>query len=250
MLQKHPEIFEIEFERYIEPFLGGGSVFFALLPQNACLSDVNVELVATYTAIRDDWQGVESILRVHQARHSKEHYYEVRRAIPSEKVKQAARFIYLNRTCWNGLYRVNLKGEFNVPIGTKTNVIWEGELEKVSKALSGVDIKACDFEERIDNAGSGDLVFVDPPYTVHHNMNGFLKYNQNLFSWQDQIRLRDAVARAHTRGAKIIVTNAAHSSVVELYKGVGVISETERLSVISGKNAGRGRQAEILIRCC
>ncbi|GLO76574.1 site-specific DNA-methyltransferase (adenine-specific) [Phaeobacter italicus] len=224
-------------------------MFFALRPDQALLSDLNAELVNTYVSIRDEWRSVETHLREHQASHSKEHYYKVRGDIPEGDAEKAARFIYLNRTCWNGLYRVNLKGEFNVPIGTKTKVFIEGELESVSLSLKGANIKNCDFEERLNESGTGDLVFVDPPYTVHHNMNGFLKYNQNLFSWEDQIRLRDAVVRASERGAKVLVTNAAHYSVIDLYDGVGEMSETDRLSVISGKSSGRGRQAEILVKC-
>ncbi|MCP4319948.1 MAG: hypothetical protein GY789_29200 [Hyphomicrobiales bacterium] len=112
-------------------------------------------------------------------------------------------------TCWNGLYRVNRKNEFNVPIGTKTNVVLANDdFHGTSRALLGADILCQDFEATLDGTGPNDFVFVDPPYTVKHNFNGFLKYNDKIFSWSDQLRLRDVVLRAVRRGAFVLVTNA------------------------------------------
>lgn len=105
--------------RYFEPFLGSGAIFFHLSPKGAVLSDSNTDLIKTYQAIRDDWEAVLFLLELHHRKHCKDYYYSIRSSEPSDKVEAAARFIYLNRTCWNGLYRVNLKGKFNVPIGTK-----------------------------------------------------------------------------------------------------------------------------------
>ena len=192
--------------RYIEPFLGGGAVFFHTLPDSAILSDANSRLIETYNAIKSDWQRVYSALQQMQRDHSKEYYYIERARKRRTPYSRAAQFLYLNRTCWNGLYRENLKGEFNVPIGTKSKVIFENEdFSEISIALRDAEVICCDFEETIDRAGRGDLIFADPPYTVAHNLNGFVKYNQNIFSWSDQERLRDCLCSAASRGAQVVL---------------------------------------------
>jgi DNA adenine methylase len=237
------------FDRYVEPFFGGGALFFHMAPRSAVLADINAELIQTYQAVRDDWQAVESKLAEHADRHCEDYYYEVRSARCQGAIGQAARFLYLNRTCWNGLYRVNRNGQFNVPIGTKTKVLIENELRSVSAALAGVTLRVADFAATMADVGAGDFVYVDPPYTVKHNVNGFLKYNRTLFSWEDQVRLRDEVTAASSRGAKILVSNAAHESVVSLYADVGEVLTLERASVIAGTNLGRKREQEILVKC-
>ena len=235
--------------KYIEPFLGSGAVYFALRPAQAVLSDANFELINTYQAIKDDPKIIECLLREHQRQHSKDYYYKMRNYKPRCEYRMAARFIYLNRTCWNGLYRVNLSGKFNVPIGTKSAVTMEtdnwstmAELLKPAKLICG------DFENSIEMAEKDDVVFADPPYTVKHNLNGFIKYNDALFSWGDQIRLRDAVLRAKRRGARVIVTNAHHASIRELYQNKFILEPVERASVLAGSSAHRGRYEELLIR--
>lgn len=232
---------------YIEPFLGGGAVFFHLAPTPAVLSDVNPRLIETYQAIKDDWASVEKSLRAHQANHSKDYYYEERSRVRRKAHTRAAQFLYLNRTCFNGLYRENLKGVFNVPIGTKTKVLMDDDdFCGASQLLAGASLVCCDFEVTIDRAQNGDLVFIDPPYTIAHNNNGFLKYNQSIFSWQDQERLHRAIVRAASRGARVIVTNADHDSVRELYSDFGAPKTVHRSSVISGSNSSRGRATEVL----
>lgn len=236
--------------RYIEPFLGGGAIFFSTAPARAILSDLNPKLVELYHTIRDEPATVSALLQFHQQAHCKEHYYETRSAKFTSAAERAAQFLYLNRSCWNGLYRENLKGEFNVPIGTKTTIWCESDdFSAVSAALQQADIRCSDFEATIDEAGAGDFLFVDPPYTTAHNFNGFVKYNQKIFSWQDQVRLRDSVVRASSRGAKVVVTNADHGSVSELYNDVGRHDRVSRASVISGKASGRQATTELLIRC-
>ena len=234
--------------RYIEPFLGSGAVFFALQPTKALLSDANFELINTYAAIRDNPGRISELLRVHQRRHSTEYYYMMRDYRPRCEYRMAARFLYLNRTCWNGLYRVNLSGKFNVPIGTKSSVnLATDDWLAVSKILKPVELVCGDFEDSIETARKGDLVFADPPYTVKHNYNGFIKYNDALFSWNDQIRLRDAILRAQNRGATVIVTNAHHESVRQLYEKNFVLEPVVRASVLAGSAIHRGRFEELLI---
>lgn len=233
--------------RYIEPFLGGGAVFFHLRPAAAILSDVNSRLIATYRAIRDEWQLVQSSLGDFQAQHSKEFYYAERKRQYEASHLRAAQFLYLNRTCFNGLYRENLKGEFNVPIGTKTQVILpDDDFERASRLLAAAELKVSDFEAVVAEADDGDLVFVDPPYTTAHNCNGFLKYNQTIFTWDDQKRLKSAISGAKARGARVVLTNADHESIRNLYEGLGTPQVVSRRSVIAGSASSRRVTTEAL----
>lgn len=233
--------------RYIEPFLGGGAVFFHLKPKSAILADVNPRLIEVYKAVRDDWEKVERELQRMQKLHCKEFYYQERARKRRAPYAKAAQFIYLNRTCWNGLYRENLKGEFNVPIGTKSKVIFEDEdFLEISNLLRNAEIMACDFEETISHAQKGDLVFIDPPYTTAHNLNGFVKYNQRIFQWEDQVRLRESVLGAAERGARVVLTNADHESIHDLYLGLGKYISMGRASLISGSGKHRGATSEAL----
>lgn len=236
--------------RYIEPFLGGGAAFFANLPVRAVLSDSNKRLIELYIAIRDQADIFEALLRNHAKLHSKEYYYTVRATQFKTPVGRAAQFLYLNRTCFNGLYRENLKGQFNVPIGTKQTVIFDSDdFKSWSVALSNCWLGFRDFEEAIDEATEGDFIFVDPPYTVRHNMNGFVKYNQNIFAWEDQVRLRNALGRAVERGAIFAMTNADHESIKDLYAGFGIHRPLQRYSVIAGSSAHRAKSTELLVTC-
>ena len=235
--------------RYLEPFLGGGSIFFHIEPQKAILSDLNEDLINAYIVIRENWFDLYAILKKYNKKHSENFYYQIRSSKPRTSLNRAARFVYLNRTCWNGLYRVNKKGVFNVPIGTKTTVILEEDnFENLSNILKLANIEACDFEITINKAEENDFIFIDPPYTVKHNLNGFVKYNETIFSWQDQIRLRKVIARAIDRGAKVLVTNANHKSIEQLDKGCGKMFLLNRASVIAGKSEARGIYSELAIK--
>jgi len=243
----HGDLFPRAYGRYIEPFLGSAAVFFFLQPPKAILTDVNDELINAYTVIRDHWQPLGKALARHQALHNDEYYYAVRATPACSGIDGAARFIYLNRTCWNGLYRVNQRGEFNVPRGTKNSVLLDSDdFERLSSTLKSAKIKAADFEDSIEMAKRGDLLFVDPPYTTMHNHNGFIKYNDKIFSWDDQIRLRDAIVRADARGALIVMTNANHKSLREIYSGFNLRS-LSRQSVLAGVANARGETEELLV---
>lgn len=248
---KHIDECPSKYKRYIEPFLGGGSLFFKISPKSAILSDINVNLIETYCCIRDDWESVLELLQNHHYAHSEEHYYRVRALVPETPIERAARFIYLNRTCWNALYRVNLNGQFNVPIGTKKNVIYpDDDFKAVSEVLKSCEIVKKDFESVIDLSERGDFIFIDPPYTVKHNNNGFVKYNEKMFTWDDQVRLRDCVIRAHCRGSKIMITNACHESVLDLYRIKGFSTKIlTRSSAIAGRKEDRNQKyEEILVK--
>lgn len=235
-------------DRYIEPFLGSASVFFRVGPKRALLTDCNQDLIACYRALKADWRPIVRLLKRHHRQHSASYYYEMRSAKPRTESGRAAQFIYLNRTCFNGIYRVNAQGVFNTPVGSSKNVMLpEDDFEAVAEALKRASIKACDFEDSIDEASRGDVIFADPPYTVRHNTNAFIEYNESLFSWYDQQRLALALRRAKRRGAKIVTTNADHPSVRELYEGHFQLYRVSRFSSIAANTKNRSKFTELVI---
>jgi DNA adenine methylase len=242
-------LFPTEYRRLVEPFAGSAAVFFNLAPQRAWLNDINVDLIDTYRAIAQDWEGVVRLLRVYQNKHTADFYYQIRASKPRSLTGRAAKFIYLNRTCFNGLYRVNLKGEFNVPVGTKTAVLMpDDDFPSASARLKNARITAWDFEKVIDQTEPADFIFADPPYTVRHNLNGFIKYNEKLFSWADQERLCRALHRASKRGVHVVMSNANHESIRELYRDSQKIKVAKRQSIMAASPSNRKETTELLIR--
>jgi len=249
----HIDLMPKNYGTYIEPFLGAGSVYFHQQPPNALLGDVNADLVNVYRAIKYDWKSLLNSLKYRQRRHledADEYYYRQRDKTPSDPLLQASRFIYLNRTCFNGIYRVNRQGQFNVPRGSKDKVVFEtDDFERMSKLLQGAELVIGDFEKLVDRAVEGDFLFCDPPYTVRHNYNSFRKYNEVLFSWADQERLAAALGRATARGVKVLCTNANHHSVRDLYAGNEFeLQVVSRYSSISAKKNSRYQFEELVIR--
>lgn len=244
-------LFPREFARYLEPFLGGGAVFFHLKPQSAVLSDRNTELVNVYDAIRSNWVKVDQALRRHQRKHGRAYYYLERSRTHRVSHEKAAQLLYLNRTCWNGLYRVNLAGEFNVPIGTKTAVLLDtDDFEQTSLLLRNAKLLVSDFEPVLDMAKCGDFAFIDPPYVTRHNYNGFRKYNETLFNWEDQLRLASAIRRAAKRGVLMLLTNADHPSIRSLYADLRAptkIHSLKRFSKLAASADQRGVVTELAV---
>ena len=235
----------IKFNDYHEPFLGGGSVFFSLQPQKAFLSDLNYELIGTYVQVKANVEEV--IHELSKFKNNATYYYEVRSKMFTNEAQKAAKFIYLNQTSFNGIYRVNLKGEYNVPFGYRTKNFFDPTgLRLVSKALASVELKHSDFMNSLNNVKENDLVFVDPPYTVAHENNGFIKYNQKIFAWEDQQRLSLYIKAVVARGANYIMTNAAHKSIEDLYNDFGDSTKLQRASLIGGKGAKRSKYNELL----
>lgn len=249
LTSNYPELFPTSYNKYIEPFLGSGSVFFHMQPHNGLLGDLNKELVNTYNVIKDKPEQVLIYLQEHDKHHSKEYYYNIRNKRYRSLVKKAAQFIYLNRTCFNGVYRVNKKGEFNVPFGSKINVLREtDDFNKVSELLTNVNIEVNDFQSLIDQANNNDFIFADPPYTVTHNNNGFIHYNEKLFHWDDQVRLAESLIAAKDRGAKILSTNAYHQDILKLYENDFNLIKVSRFSGVSGKTKHRNTYDELVIK--
>ena len=233
---------------YREPFLGGGAAFFAQQPPVSLLSDSNSSLIELYQAVQNTPKELEEALVLHSNNHSNEYYYETRAKEFTTSIERSAQFLYLNRMCFNGLYRVNNSGKFNVPIGSKNKVILDNDnFVGWSARLKNVVLEVMDFETAIQKAAKNDLIFADPPYTVRHNLNGFIKYNQKIFLWEDQIRLRDCLKEAVNRGADFVLTNANHESIRDLYSEFSNIIEIERRSSIASDNKFRGNYSELII---
>ena len=234
------------FNVYWEPFMGGGAVFFALDSQIgvAQLSDVNAELALTYQVVRNDPDGLISLLEQHTERHGKTYYKRVRgvRGKPTS-LEVAARFIYLNKTCFNGLYRVNKKGQFNVPIGSYQNPkICDAEnIRNASEVLSKAAIRFGDFQKIAP--GSGDFVYADPPYD-----KTFTGYAKDGFNEDDQRRLRDAALRWHELGAFAMLSNADTPLINDLYNRPPFVRhQVQAPRTINCKGDGREKVGELLI---
>ena len=236
------------FATYHEPFLGGGALFFLLCPTRASLSDKCSELIDVYKAVRDDASSIIRYLR--PMKPDRQLFYAMRDRRSRGRLKRAAEFMYLNKTCWNGLYRVNADGRFNVPFGMpKTDFIADfGNLRACARALQcdGIELQSCDFERSLADVEPGDLVYLDPPYVTRHDNNGFVDYNEVLFSWEDQKRLAKRALQLADSGVFVIVTNAHHREVLELYRGFKwrTLARTSTLASNSGR---RGCVKEALL---
>lgn len=208
-----------EFEgRYYEPFLGGAAFYFALRPAKATLADKNGELIETYRAIADDHTSIITLLRTYP--YDESFFYQMRNSKPRAKNRKAARLIFLNRTCWNGLYRVNRAGRFNVPFGSFVNpTVCDSErLCLAADTLASATLRTGDFGTILRTARAGDFVYLDPPYITGHKENGFHRYNGKLFSWDDQERLANQAERLADRGVYVLISNADHVDVNALYR--------------------------------
>ncbi|MGH8657152.1 MAG: DNA adenine methylase [Gammaproteobacteria bacterium] len=213
------------FRRYHEPFLGGGALFFALartgqLNKTSYLSDVNTSLIEAYLGVRHELEAVVNLLRAHKENHSEAHYYAVRGQIPHSLAERAARIIYLNRACYNGLYRENSKGLFNVPFGRYTNptIVDEENLPAVSQALHSARIEKRDFAAVRQVAQSGDLVYFDPPYHPVSDTAYFTKYSRDDFDAGAQQELAKVFDLLAQRGVKVMLSNSMTEFTRRLYK--------------------------------
>jgi len=183
LLEKHINCFHDHFCKLYEPFLGGAAAFFYLSPDSAILSDTNRDLINVYQVMRDNYVGLAQYMQQHQNLHCKDYYYQIRASKFDDPIQAASQFLYLNRTCYNGLYRVNKSGIFNVPIGTKSNCTYDIDLFKeYSSLLKKASIMTSDFEAAISTVQSHDLIFADPPYTISRKQKSFIKYNESLFT--------------------------------------------------------------------
>ena len=246
--------FPDEIGTYWEPFVGGGAVFFAFAKRikHAILSDTNEELVLAYQVVKSDVEALIEQLRLHKRKHEKRtgqtyedgktYYRRVRDAAPSDPVEIAARFIYLNKTCYNGLYRVNSQGKFNVPEGRYKNpdICNADRLRETSQALENAIIRVGDFAS-IVQPGRDDVVYCDPPYD-----GVFTGYQASGFGENDQERLRNAANAWSRSGAKVVLSNADTPAMRNLYRDFR-IHEATAPRPINSKGTGRGNAAELII---
>jgi len=232
------------YRNYHEPFLGGGSTFFYLRPAGtAYLSDLNADLIDTYKALKRDAKGVIQILETFS--NNEREYYKIRDREYKTRIQRAAKFIYLNQTSFNGIYRVNLNGVYNVPYGFRTkNFLDRDNLLAAQAALKSADIDTIDFFEISQHIKRHDLIFLDPPYTVSHNNNGFIKYNEKIFSLEDQIRLSELITAIKRKGAYYILTNAAHKTIEDIFEKGDKKIILNRASRVGGTYANRGQTNE------
>ena len=234
---------------YHEPFVGGGAMFFGLRPRRAVLSDTNPELIHCYEIVRDNVDGVIDELKKH--RYDKGLFYAVRAQEPSTLTPpaRAARFIYLNKTCFNGLHRVNRKGEFNVPFGAYKNpqICDEPNLRACSAALQGVTILLSPFETVVTRAVAGDFVYFDPPYLPISATSSFTAYTADGFSLPDHVLLRDVALELKARGVGVLISNSASPAVIQLYSDGFEIERVGVNRAINSKGHQRGKIEEVII---
>jgi DNA adenine methylase len=233
---------------YHEPFLGGGALFFALQPAQSVLSDVNPALVNVYRMVRDRPDDLIALLVVHQSAHGPDYYYQVRAQHELPDLEAAARLIYLNKTCYNGLYRENSKGQFNVPIGRYKNptVCNPIDLHLASKALANTDIQVGDFMNNPGRQKPEDLVYFDPPYYPVSETSNFTGYSRFGFGEEDQIRLRDRVIELADRGVKVMVSNSDCPFIRDIYQGFR-IETIEAGRSINSNATKRGKINEVVV---
>jgi DNA adenine methylase len=249
LLEQYRPLLPEMFGKYFEPFMGGAALFFALRPPRASLRDVNEELVGAYRAVRDDVEGLIRALGKH--RYEEKHYYRVREIEPKKLslVERAARTIFLNKTGFNGLYRVNSKGRFNVPFGRYTRPAFcdPDNLRACSMGLKGVELEVKDFKRVAADALAGDFVYFDPPYVPVSDTSDFTSYAPGGFSLGDQEALRDTFLALTHKGVYAMLSNSDAPAVRKLYKGFSIHKVSASRSVNS-KGAGRGKVAEVVVR--
>lgn len=243
-----------DYNSFHEPFLGGGAVFFEIAHKESFISDLNKELIDTYLAIRDEPEAVISILEKLRSKHSKELYYHVRAFDRLEQWQTAtlpeiaARMIYLNQTGFNGLYRVNRKGQYNVPIGSSLNrLICDPEnLRAASVALGQAKISYAGYESVLDNAKADDFVFLDPPYAPAGEFSDFVRYTKEQFSLDDQKNVASIFQELDKLGTKVALTNADVPLIRELYKDYTIVPILSSRNLNSKKDL-RGKAKEVLV---
>lgn len=213
--------------QYHEPFVGAGSLFFSVNPTYATLSDLNRHLIDCYRNIRDHHEDVAAYLVGHAKKNSEAYYYRIRKIYnrSNSSPAQAARFIYLNRTGFNGVFRVNTHGNYNVPYGDKPNPVFpsRSDLQLISGALKNASLRVSGYEKSLALAAKGNLVYLDPPYPPLNGTSFFTHYTRDRFDFENQERLAEHVKKASKRGALFIMTNADLPKIRALYKDFTVV---------------------------
>ena len=243
-------------DNYVEPFIGGGAVLFRLQPKKAIINDYNTELINVYRTVRDDLDGLVALLKEHEKYNSSDYYYEVRaldRTPDFDKMsnlEKAARIIYLNKTCYNGLYRVNSLGQFNSPYGKykNPNIVNEVVLRAISKYLNGneISIRSGDYKDVLNDIEKNSFVYLDPPYMPISSSSSFTGYTEGGFGYDKQVELKEECDKLNSKGVHFLQSNSDCEEIRELYKDY-------RIKVVKAKRAinsdakKRGQINEVLI---
>lgn len=248
LIEQYTPYFPKDFKTYYEPFLGGGAVFFHLQPKNAVITDINSELINAYRCVRDNLEQLILLLEKHSSKHNKDYYYQMRSQFEATEIERAARLIYLNKTCFNGLYRENSKGLFNVPIGKYQNptICNSNLLHSVSVALQSAQIEVRPFEAVVDYAKFNDFVYFDPPYYPISPTSNFTAYSHHSFKEHNQIKLGSVFVELAERGVKVMLSNSNCSFIRELYKEFKIY-EISASRAINSNAEKRGKITELLI---
>ncbi len=275
LLAQFERYFPTNFNRYFEPFVGGGAVFFHLhsagrLPRDVFVFDNNEELINTYGVVRDNVDQLIRLLATHKQKHGRDYYYSIRdldrkirpgspngdrtenrETVTLSDVERAARTIYLNKTCYNGLYRVNGKGQFNVPMGSYKDprILYEDVLWAASAALQGIAIEARDFRSVVELCQPGDFFYLDPPYHPLTKTASFRSYTADSFGDQDQRDLADVFRHLTEKGCLCMLSNSYTPFILDLYKGLR-IEIVQAIRAINSDGAGRGSIPEVVVLNC
>ncbi len=253
IINRMDRFFPEEFDTYIEPFLGGGAIFFYLLPSKAILIDINPELINTYQVIQEDVVKLSESLKKHE--NEKEYYYKLRNIDRNleefnkwSKIEKASRTIYLNRCCYNGLYRVNSKGQYNVPFGKYKNPNFcdEKNLWAVHEALKNVKIIQGGFERVLEFAEKGDFIYFDPPYHPLSETSNFTSYTKFDFGKESQIRLFEVFKELDKKGCKLLLSNSYNEFIIKLYKDYKIVTINAKRAINSDASK-RGKIKEVLV---
>jgi len=258
LIAKLKELMPDNYENYFEPFVGGGALFFSIAPKKAYINDQNKELICAYNCFKDstEFNKLKELLKIHEENNSEEYYYQVRSQDQEDDFKfkvnydRAARMIYLNKACFNGLYRVNSKGFFNVPFGkkVKVNTYQEDNFNAIRQYFINNEIQIFneDFQKMVEKAQSGDFVYFDPPYDGYTDKLGFVDYGKDGFGKEEQIRLRDCFRLLTRKGVKVMLSNHNTQFINELYQGYNIhVVNAKRM--INSKADGRGNVQEVIV---
>jgi DNA adenine methylase len=254
LLTQFAPFFPHTITRYFEPFVGGGAVAFHIAktrqPKEMYLFDVNESLIASYQVARDNVNDLIALLGKYEKQHSKEFYYRVRAQDSSKlsPLERAARLIYLNKTCFNGLHRVNARGQFNVPMGSykRPAILQENDLREISQLLRNATVERADFAKVIDHANRGDFVYFDPPYYPLAKGKNFTTYAKGNFLAEEQIRLAKVFNELDARGCKLMLSNSDTELIRTLYAGYNIhVVKAKRM--INSNAKGRGPVNELVI---
>ncbi|MBI3190110.1 DNA adenine methylase [archaeon] len=248
-----------KFSTYFEPFLGGGALLFHLLNQNPNLkcniSDLNSDLILAYITIRNKVEQLVESLELHSGKYSAdkiEYYYSVRESAPKNQIEKVSRLLFLNKTCFNGLYRVNSKGQFNVPLGRYTNpsIVNKENLISVSKILQSknIAIKCQDFEAILDEAKKDDFVYFDPPYQPVSKTANFTSYTKCEFTYDDLKRLANVCQKLDKKDCKVLLSNSNTKEVRKLFSSKWKVVEVSANRAINSNSKKRTGHTELLIK--